>query len=449
MAEPTVAGEPARRPLRRVVTVLVACGLIACAAVAGLEVHDEHLKGLTGVLTASAVVAGVTVVPTLGRAGISASFIVVTLAAALLGPASAALCALAAELAAVRQRGTKPLDAAFNVVASVVPALVAANLILAVHPRKSDSAAFFLLIAAASLALLTLNYVLVSLYLSFFRGRRSLSLRLFWEYTPTQALNIALAVAGAGIYVKVGLPGIVFALVALFSFSYQAHLLEQSRHRAAQYVSLSFGVLAGLMRSMDVRDRRAARHAAAVARFSKDMAKELKMSAQELELAHTAGLLHDIGHFALSDRVHERGRVLTDEDWEAIHQHPELGADMLRDLGMYGPVAEIVLAHHERIDGLGYPNGLTGEEIPPLAKIIAVAEAYDTLTARDTYRTPMSSFEALVELREHTGTQFEGPYVEVLASVLKGENVDYRHADAADFDIELDMERRIKEARAG
>ena len=101
---------------------------------------------------------------------------------------------------------------------------------------------------------------------------------------------------------------------------------------------------------------------------------------------------------------HERGRTLTEEDWLAIQQHPELGADMLRDLGMYGPMAEIVLAHHERIDGRGYPNGLPGEEIPEIAKIISVAEVYDTLTAADTYRTRMSSFEALRELRRVAGS---------------------------------------------
>src|SRR6202012_5156326 len=123
------------------------------------------------------------------------------------------------------------------------------------------------------------------------------------------------------------------------------------------------------------------------------------MSEQDQELAHTAGLLHDIGHFALSDRVAERGRMLTDEDWEAIQQHPEIGADLLKDLGMYGPVAEIVLAHHERIDGRGYPLGIPGAEIPEIAKIIAVAEVYDTLPARDPYRPRMSSFEAIRELR--------------------------------------------------
>jgi putative nucleotidyltransferase with HDIG domain len=228
-----------------------------------------------------------------------------------------------------------------------------------------------------------------------------------------------------------------------------AHLLAQSRKRAEQYVSLSWGVLAGLMRTLDIRDERAARHAAAVARFARDMAQSVGMSEQEQELAHTAGLLHDIGHFALSDRVAERGRTLTEEDWVAIQQHPELGADMLKDLGMYGPVGEIVLAHHERIDGRGYPNGLFGDEIPEIAKIIAVAEVYDTLTASDTYRTRMSSFEALRELRRVSESQLDGRYVEVLAELLTGEGVEYRHADAADFDTELAMERRIKEARTG
>jgi HD-GYP domain-containing protein (c-di-GMP phosphodiesterase class II) len=116
---------------------------------------------------------------------------------------------------------------------------------------------------------------------------------------------------------------------------------------------------------------------------------------------------------------------------------------------MYGPLGEIVLAHHERIDGRGYPNGLFGEEIPEIAKIIAVAEVYDTLTASDTYRTRMSSFEALRELRRVSESQLDGRYVEVLAGLLTGEGVEYRHADAADFDTELAMERRIKEARTG
>src|SRR5919202_210526 len=153
-----------------------------------------------------------------------------------------------------------------------------------------------------------------------------------------------------------------------------ARLVVTARERTRQYASLSWGVLAGLLRTLDLRDPRAARHAAAVAAFARDIAEASGMSPRECELAHTAGLLHDIGRFGLSDRVMERGRTLTEQDWDTIRRHPVIGADMLRDLGLYGPVAEIVRAHHERIDGRGYPSGLNRDEIPEIAKIVAVSE---------------------------------------------------------------------------
>jgi len=313
----------------------------------------------------------------------------------------------------------------------------------------SETIGFYAVVALAGVVEIALNFAIAAYYTNLLQPEKALKLSTLKALAPSLALSVVLAVAGAAIYLELGIAGIAFSLTAVFAFSYMAHLVQQSRERAQQYVSLSWGVLAGLMRSLDIRDGRAARHAAAVARFSRDMATAIGMSPEECELAHTAGLLHDIGHFALSDRVAERGRTLTDEDWMAIQRHPELGADMLRDLGMYGPVSEIVITHHERIDGRGYPHGLTGDEIPELAKIISVAEVYDTLTASDTYRTRMSSFEALTELRRVAGSQVDARYVEVLANLMTGEGVEYRHADMADFDAELDMERRINQAGAG
>jgi HD-GYP domain-containing protein (c-di-GMP phosphodiesterase class II) len=144
----------------------------------------------------------------------------------------------------------------------------------------------------------------------------------------------------------------------------------------------------------------------------------------------------------------ERTGELTEDDWRSVRRHPQIGAELLRDLGVYGPVAEIVRAHHERMDGRGYPDRLPGDAIPPLARIVAVAEVYDTLTAPDTYRTAMTSFEALRELRRVAGTQLDPIYVEALASVLSGRGTSYRHADTADFDRELDIQRRMNEAAA-
>ena len=409
----------------------------------------DHLTGLSIVLAVAAVAAGLGVTQVGQRLSVSASFVVLMLAAAFLGPASAFIAAAMSEVVATARMATRKQAFLFNLVAAGFSALLAGTLIRLIAPPE-HSVGFYLVLAGLAIGLFAVGWlILAPLYTAYDGPTATWSPRTFVAYLPSALITVSLTVAGAAIYVHVGLAGIAFALAAVIAFSYMAHLLAQSRARTEQYVSLSWGVLAGLLRALDTRDQRAARHAAAVARFASDMAQSVGMSEQDQELAHTAGLLHDIGHFALSDRVAERGRTLTDEDWMAIQRHPELGAEMLRDLGMYGPVAEIVMAHHERIDGRGYPNGLPGEEIPEIAKIIAVAEVYDTLTAADTYRTRMSSFEALRELRRVAGSQLDSGYVEVLAGLLTGEGVEYRHADAASFDSELDMERRIKQARAG
>jgi putative nucleotidyltransferase with HDIG domain len=423
----------------------------AYVGAASLATASDRVDVLSAILAAAAICAGWMVAGAKDGLSVSAAFIVCVLAGVFLGPRSAALAAVLSELVSAIRLRTRPRAVVLNnLPAGVIPTVTAALTVRAIAPAGVHSFRFYLAVAVASLLATGLSFVIfVALRRTFFPGLHQFGLRTFLDSLPSTILNVLLVVAGAGITVSLGNAGIAFALTAVFTFSYMAHLLERSRHRAEQYVSLSWGVLAGLMRSLDLRDQRAARHAAAVARFARDMTRAMGMSAQECELAHTAGLLHDIGHFALSDRVAERGRTLTEEDWVAIQRHPELGADMLRDLGMYGPVADIVLAHHERIDGRGYPHGRPADEIPEIAKIISVAEVYDTLTASDTYRTRMSSFEALRELRRVSGSQLDGRYVEVLAELLSGEGVEYRHADMADFDTELNMERRIKEAGAG
>lgn len=417
---------------------------------AALVAPDDRLNGLSVVLAIAAITAGLGVARVRQRVEVSASFLVVMLGAAFLGPASAFVAAVISEIAATRVIRTRPRAFVNNLASGGLTALLAGTLIRALAPANHSAAGFYLVLGGLALAAFAISWLtLAPLSIASYGYSAAWSPQALLEHLPSALINVALAVAGAAIYVEVGLAGIAFALAGILAFSYMAYLLAQSRARTEQYVSLSWGVLAGLLRALDTRDQRAARHAAAVARFSSDMAEAVGMTEEDQELAHTAGLLHDIGHFALSDRVASKGTTLTEEDWMAIQRHPELGAEMLRDLGMYGPVAEIVLAHHERIDGRGYPNGLPPEEIPAIAKIIAVAEVYDTLTAADTYRTRMSSFEALRELRRVAGSQLDAAYVEVLAGLLSGEGVEYRHADAADFDSELDMERRIKQARAG
>jgi HD-GYP domain-containing protein (c-di-GMP phosphodiesterase class II) len=108
-------------------------------------------------------------------------------------------------------------------------------------------------------------------------------------------------------------------------------------------------------------------------------------------------------------------------------------------------VAEVILAHHERIDGRGYPRGLKGAEIPELARIISVADTYDVMTARDSYRSAVSPFEAMKELRRVAGTQLEPRFVAIFIQLLEGRDVDFYPEEAADFERELALEARIAE----
>jgi HD-GYP domain-containing protein (c-di-GMP phosphodiesterase class II) len=169
----------------------------------------------------------------------------------------------------------------------------------------------------------------------------------------------------------------------------------------------------------------------------------LGLDEREQDLIHTAALLHDIGKFILPDSILFAERKLTDEEWELIKLHPEQGAKLVRRIDGYGPVAEIVLHHHERFSGGGYPAGIAAEEIPLGARIIAAADTYDVMTARDSYRKPVSSEAALAELRRVAGTQLDPLVVETFERMILERGVAFSHTSATDFEAELLLERRI------
>ncbi|HWP33751.1 MAG TPA: HD-GYP domain-containing protein, partial [Solirubrobacterales bacterium] len=261
-----------------------------------------------------------------------------------------------------------------------------------------------------------------------------------------------LAVAVAFVYHVIGIAAIGLFGVVLITFQYllgqlllsQQRALELER-RSKQLASFQVGMLSAMLRTLDLRDQMTARHSAAVARYSRAIAQRAGYSRREEELVHIAALLHDIGKFILPDRILKANVPLTDEDWMLIRRHPQQGARVVSSLDGYGPVAEIILAHHERIDGKGYPRGLIGDEIPELARIISVADTYDVMTARDSYRQPISAHDAMQELRRVAGKQLDARFVEIFIELLEGKDVSFQHGEAADFEQELALEARIAE----
>jgi putative nucleotidyltransferase with HDIG domain len=372
------------------------------------------------------------------------------LAVAFVGPLGAFAIPIAAEVVTFAVRRYRRMALPINLAATAIPSLLAAllygELVGTLHDGRPADLAVLALVA---IGFLVLNYVTISVLVVLLDGGcLRTALRPPRELLPSLALTVALTLSIAGVFAQLGLAAGAFLVLIIVAFTYMSRLVVIARKRTEEYAAMSWGVLSSLVRALDRRDGRTARHSAAVAAFARDIALECGMSRRDAELAHTAGLLHDIGRFALPDRVMERHGTLTEDDWEAIHEHPELGADLLRDLGVYGPVAEIVRAHHERVDGRGYPRRLKGDEIPQIARIVAVAEVYDTLTTKDTYRDRMTSFQAMTELRRVAGHQLDERFVEALAALLAGRGMDYRHADTADFDTELAIEGRIADSLA-
>jgi putative nucleotidyltransferase with HDIG domain len=437
----------ASRSARPVAATLVAGGIVGVGVV-GLTFTsaDALVKPLAAVLTVSAVVAELLAAQYSAQLRVSAAFVAAMLAVAFLGPLPAFVIPAVSFTAVWIVERYRWRALVINIASSSTPVFLVAVAFDAIDPPQSG-VEFVVVLAAAAAVAMALNFLIAPVLFALLDGTSlTENLKSMKDLVAPVGINIAVVASIAEIYAELGLTALVFVLLNVIAFTYMARLVVVARERTREYANLSWGVLSGLIRTLDERDSRAARHCAAVAAFSRDIAKRCKMSKRDQELAHTAGLLHDIGKFVLSDRVMERGGELADPDWRGVRRHPDIGAELLRDIGVYGPVAEIVRAHHERIDGRGYPRGLKGDEIPPIARIVAVAEVYDTLTAPDTYRTPMTSFEALTELRRVAGQQLDAQYVEALAKLLAGQGTEYRHADEADFDRELDIERRMNEA---
>ncbi len=396
-------------------------------------------------------------IETESRLKISANFLALVTAIVFLGGTPAALIGIISILIGWIRFREGFNDLLVNAVTFMTFPLVVGvgfqELLDATQTTTADLAFYVFVFGAFSCGIL-MNFVMIGAYTSyvdrtpFIPKIRTVMIPLL----PSELAAALMAIGVAFIYTQIGLAGVAFFGIVLVTFQYLLGALIKSQERARelevrtnQLATFQVGMLSALLRTLDLRDQMTARHSAAVARYSRAIAQRAGFSKREEELVHIAALLHDIGKFILPDRILKANVPLTDEDWMLIRRHPQQGARVVSSLDGYGPVADIILAHHERIDGKGYPRGLEGDDIPELARIISVADTYDVMTARDSYRTPTSSYEAIQELRRVAGKQLDARFVEVFIELLEGEDVSFRHGEEADFERELSLEARIAE----
>jgi len=195
--------------------------------------------------------------------------------------------------------------------------------------------------------------------------------------------------------------------------------------------NLSFAT--ALVATLDARDRYTAGHSAAVAIYSRDIVTRMGLPEDQQQLAHLCGLVHDIGKVGLAPGLLEKTGALTLDERRQMEQHAAIGERILANVDDYQEIARIVRHHHERVDGQGYPDGLLGDEIPVISRVIAVADAYNAMTSDRPYRDAMPSRVARLRLAQAVETQFDTAVVAAFEAILAGADERYRTAHGADF----------------
>ena len=173
-----------------------------------------------------------------------------------------------------------------------------------------------------------------------------------------------------------------------------------------------------LVSAIDAKDQYTHGHSSRVAAYSQQIAREAGKSEEECEQIYFAALLHDVGKIGVDEQIINKNGRLTEEEYAQIKLHPVYGNQILSRIH-HSPYLSIgAHYHHERYDGKGYPDGLSGEAIPELARIIGVADAYDAMTSKRSYRDPMPQSRVRQELENGKGTQLDPVFTEIMLRLM-------------------------------
>jgi HD-GYP domain-containing protein (c-di-GMP phosphodiesterase class II) len=343
----------------------------------------------------------------------------------------------------------KPLvKAAFNSGSLATSAFVSGTIYSAMAPERGDIAATLVAVGLSALAYFLVNtgltaaVIAISERRSFFVVWRTNYAWMPVNFLATAAQGAALALASQAL----GIFGVlVFTLplaVAWYSFRLYMSKSSEVRARNAELQSVNemlrrtndrleeshLSVIGALIGALEAKENARAAQAARTMTQAVAVAERLGLSEDECAAVKLGALFHDIGTIGVPESVLRKPGTLDEREWQEVRAHATIGANLLSNVPMLERVRPIVLSHHERYDGTGYPQGLKEDQIPLAAQIVAVADAYQAMTAERPYRSAMSQKSALKELRANAGTQFNPVVVEAFIAIVDKRQSEFKHA---------------------
>jgi putative nucleotidyltransferase with HDIG domain len=415
--------------------VVAAAALCGGLVATGYRLEKPAIVAVLAVLALIAEHESIQLTPTVE---VTIASLVCVFAAVVLGPLSGAVVAAVGLLRDLPRRDTERPVLRWGTWTSIrVLATVSAGLAaMAVDPgRQNDFLVLFGAVAAAYAVETCVNLVLVGIAPAI-RGTGSVR-SVLRAVVPTDLASVPLHVPMVAILAYAystispwsvllfAMPAVV-AQRLLLLYRQQRQTSEALGSANTRLASANLSFATALVATLDARDRYTAGHSTAVAIYARDIAKRMGLSKHEQALAHLCGLVHDVGKIGLPAGLLEKPGALSLDERREMERHPAIGEEILRNVDDYGDIAEIVRSHHERVDGTGYPDRLRGDEIPILARIIAVADAYNAMTSDRPYRDAMPSRVARLRLAQAVESQFDTSVVAAFEAILAMAPESYR-----------------------
>ncbi len=429
----------------QVVGLIIATALAGAvlAAAAAIQWDSEDLL-LLAVLAGFAAFSVRFDVALFYQSRVSVTVVPILVAATLAGLPGLLVVALAAELAAYVGRGKPYYKSVFNAGALLLSGAAYLGFIEVLSPGsgRSEWPNLLALAMAGALVNFLVNSSLVGLAISLSSRRRFVSV---WKenygWLPPHYVILGVLVAAMAFsYEMKGIAALslVFVPVIIMRFGLQlqrAHKELEYAHdqvsRAAHSLKRAYDdTLQSLLAALDNRDNNTGGHSERVAELALAIAGALgiRRGTSEWDEIRSGALLHDVGKIAVPDAVLHKAGALTGDEWEHMRRHPQVGFEIVNRVELLSTAANIILAHHERFDGAGYPSGAAGEEIPLAARIFAVADAYDAMTSDRPYREAMPVADAIEEICRCSGSQFDPTVVDAFLKVSHRFNSGHGHS---------------------